>query len=58
MAVSVLLDLRHPVSIPDLQQFLSYLPESYDTEEDLRTTIEAGGAVHGLEIHLPVPELP
>lgn len=55
MAVSVLLDLRHAVSIPDLKHFLSYLPENFDADQDLRTSVDAGGTVHFLEIQLPVP---
>lgn len=51
MAVSVLLDLRNSVSVP----VLSYLPEDFDANQDLRTSIDAGG-MHLLEIHLPLPE--
>lgn len=55
MAVSVLLALDQPVSLPDLMHFLSYLPEGFDPTEDLRTHPNADGTTHFLEIPLPIP---
>lgn len=56
-ATVLLLDLRQTVSVPDLQHFLSHLPEGFDSDQDLRTSIDEGGEVHFFEIHLPAPEV-
>lgn len=55
MAVSVVLDLGQAVSVPDLQLFLSYLPEAFCSSEDLRSNIDSDGTTHFLEIPLPLP---
>jgi hypothetical protein len=55
MGVSVILDLNEDVSVPQLRQFLSYVPEGFDPNFDLRMQIQDGVTPEFLEIRLPVP---
>jgi hypothetical protein len=55
MGVSVILDLNEDVSVPHLRHFLSYVPEDFDPNFDLRMKILDGVTPEFLEIQLPVP---
>lgn len=52
MAIVVLLDLNEPVSVHDLRQFLSLVPQGYDEQRDLRSTDSQGVNIRSLDIHL------
>jgi hypothetical protein len=55
MGVSVILDLNEDVSVPQLRQFLSYVPEGFDPSSDLRMQTQDDVIPQFLEIQLPVP---
>jgi hypothetical protein len=55
MGVSVILDLNEDVSVPQLRQFLSYVPEGFDPSFDLRMQTQDDVIPQFLEIQLPVP---
>jgi hypothetical protein len=57
MAISVLLDLSQAVSVHDLWQFLSFVPNWHDNDNDIRAMDVKGLAVRWLEVELnPSPD--
>ncbi len=52
MAISILLDLSEAVSVHDLWQFLSFVPNWHDHDKDIRVTDVKGLAVRWLEVEL------
>ncbi len=56
MAISVVLDLTQEVSVHDLWQFLSLVPQWHDRDKDIRAMDIAGLAVRSLEIEIAPPQ--
>jgi hypothetical protein len=52
MAISILLDLSKPVSVHDLWQFLSFVPNWHDNDKDIRAADVKGLAVRWLEVDI------
>lgn len=52
MGVAVVLNLNDDVSVPDLKQFLSFVPEGYADTLDLRVLSETGAPPAFLAIDL------
>ncbi|MHA7156290.1 hypothetical protein [Arthrobacter sp. TMN-50] len=58
MAIGLILDLNQAVSVQDLKQFLSYVPEGFDSELDLRVASTDRFRREGLPdyLQLRIPE--
>lgn len=57
MAISIVLDLSQAVSVHDLWQFLSFVPQWHDHDRDIRSMDVKGLAVRGLEVEInPSPD--
>lgn len=56
LAVSILLDLGQAVTVLDLRQFLSWVPEGFDVTQDLRLD-SSQADIALLEIPLPLSVL-
>jgi hypothetical protein len=52
MTISVLLDLTEAVSVNDLWQFLSLVPQWHDGEKDIRAMDVKGLGVRFLEVEI------
>ncbi|GAA1127103.1 hypothetical protein [Arthrobacter flavus] len=55
MAVSVILDLTGAVSIKDLEKFLDFVPEGFDSQRDLRVASTDRFRSEGLPDFLKMP---
>lgn len=53
MAASVILNLNEPVSVRDLRQFLSLVPEGVDNSDDIRQRYANESSTGYLEILIP-----
>lgn len=53
MASSVVLNLNEPVSVRDLRQFLSLVPEGVDNNDDIRMQYANEATTGYLEISIP-----
>lgn len=53
MASSVVLNLNEPVSVRDLRQFLSLVPECVDNSDDIRQRYANETTTGYLEISIP-----
>lgn len=60
MAVAVILALTEEVSVKDLKQFLSFVPEGFDSQVDLRIASIERFRSEGLPdfLQIPLPEAP
>lgn len=56
MALSVVLNLTEPVSVPDLERFLTFIPDGFDTSQDIRRRIEDDTRAAYLVIPIPPSE--
>lgn len=54
MASSIVLNLKEPVSVRDLRQFLSLIPEAVDNNEDIRMRYANEAMTGYLEISIPL----
>ncbi|WP_133247467.1 hypothetical protein [Arthrobacter sp. H-02-3] len=52
MAISIVLDLAEAVSVHDLWQFLSFVPQWHDHDKDVRVMDARGLAVRYLEVEI------
>jgi hypothetical protein len=53
MASSVVLNLNEPVSVRDLRQFLSLVPDGVDSSDDIRMRYANESSTGYLEISIP-----
>lgn len=53
MASSVVLNLNEPVSVRDLRQFLSLVPEGVDNSDDIRQRYANEASTGYFEISIP-----
>jgi hypothetical protein len=57
MAISIVLDLSEAISVHDLWQFLSFVPQWHDHDKDIRAMDVKGLAVRYLQVEVnPSPE--
>lgn len=52
MSISIVLDLAEAVSVHDLWQFLSFVPQWHDHDKDIRVMDVKGLAVRYLEVEM------
>lgn len=52
MTISIVLDLSQAVSVHDLWQFLSFVPQWHDHDKDIRAMDVKGLAVRWLEVEI------
>lgn len=57
MTIVVSLDLNDPVSLRVLKQFVSFFPQDYDQDKDLRSTDAQGIVIRSLDILLSGPDI-